>query len=102
MIVDYFVTEIIGLLYTPWILLYLLPSRIDAITNFHYEHYNNIIPKVGRICTFSDFEGNEVYNSEKMQMSICNFKINNHVWNDMQNDLKFKTHKRQQEYFENL
>ena len=54
-----FISEIISVFYTPFLLLFLLPSKSDDIVSFFYENSSNV-DKMGTICCFAEFNNHNV------------------------------------------
>ena len=68
-----FLTDLIGVITTPIILIFVLPKQSEKIINFLT---NNTVYKkeTGNICIFSQFQN--INNNKKMELSISMFKEN--------------------------
>ncbi|OZJ04471.1 hypothetical protein BZG36_02682 [Bifiguratus adelaidae] len=91
-----FFTELLSVLFTPWILLFSLPQSSEAIIDF-FREFTVHVDGVGYVCSFAVFDfrkhGNAKYGAPvegvddywvskegKMEKSFLNFKANNPEW----------------------
>lgn len=71
-----FLNDLISVITTPIILIFVLPKQSDKIINFLVNNtiYNK---ETGNICMFSEFKNENINNNKKMELSISIFKENN-------------------------
>lgn len=68
--------ELVGLLYIPYLLAFVLPQRAAAIAAFYTEHTDQH-PEMGSVCRFALFRGNT---NAKMELSRYHFQHHYPQW----------------------
>ena len=77
-IIVLFLYDIIGVITTPYLLLFVISKEADNISSF-FIHNTYYIRNIGQICKLSDFKNTEI--NKKMSSSIASYSENHPSWN---------------------
>ena len=77
-IIVLFLHDIIGVLTTPYLLIFVISKESCNISNF-FAHNTTYIKNIGNICKLSDFKNTEV--NKKMRTSMLSYSENHPSWN---------------------
>jgi autophagy-related protein 9 len=84
--IENFFKELLSVILTPIVFIYILPYKVDAILNF-IESHKTSIEGIGDVCDFSRFTErtqahsiHEERNDKKMEKSMLNFAIEHPHW----------------------